>query len=137
MIKIFTEFVKYFMNITTGILIICAVNSFGTEMLSGKVLWQILIAGAGTALLTTIIYNKEVSTTKGFVLMTAVHYILLCVIMIIIGITFDWMSFNLSGIIMMVISVALVYVFTFFGRYIIDKKEADSFNKALKNKYKD
>ena len=50
------------------------------------------------------------------------------------GIWFDWMNFNLEGIVMMTTSVAAVYLITFLLNYILIKKEADDINEALKER---
>ena len=137
--KIITESIKYFMYITTAIIIICALNITlsGNDTMSSNTLWQIIISGAATAVVTAIVYSREVSTTKGFITMMAVHYVILCVVMTFLGVMFGWMELCIPGIIMMVISVALVYVITFLSRYLLDKKQADLFNETLKNKYRD
>ena len=137
--KIITESIKYFMYITTAIIIICALNITlsGNDTMSSNTLWQIIISGAATAVVTAIVYSREVSTTKGFITMMAVHYVILCVVMTFLGVMFGWMKLCIPGIIMMVISVALVYVITFLSRYLLDKKQADLFNETLKNKYRD
>ena len=137
--KIITESIKYFMYITTAIIIICALNITlsGNDTMSSNTLWQIIISGAATAVVTAIVYSREVNTTKGFITMMAVHYVILCVVMTFLGVMFGWMKLCIPGIIMMVISVALVYVITFLSRYLLDKKQADLFNKTLKNKYRD
>lgn len=137
--KFIKEFMTFFVNITTGILIVCALNFAISDSaaIPRNTLWQILLAGGVTALLTTIVYRREISSTKQFLLLVAVHYTLLCVIMILFGVWFGWMSLNFAGILMMMVSVAVVYGFTFFCRYLLAKKEADYFNKALQDKYKD
>jgi len=137
--KIITESIKYFMYITTAIIIICALNITlsGNDTMSSNTLWQIIISGAATAVVTAIVYSREVNTTKGFITMMAVHYVILCVVMTFLGVMFGWMKLCIPGIIMMVISVALVYVITFLSRYLLDKKQANLFNETLKNKYRD
>ena len=45
--------------------------------------------------------------------------------------------YALIGAAVMMIYVAVVYAFTFFSRMFTDRKEADSINKALRNKYRD
>lgn len=140
--KFFTEFLKYFVIITTGVLLMCAVNvSFsetgGTTLSLGVTLWQILGAGAVTALVTVLVFKRECSTKKQFIAMGVIHYILICVIMITLGVLFGWMDLNIGGIMMMTVSVALVYLFTYAVSYISAKHQADEFNRALNEKYKD
>lgn len=140
--KFFTEFLKYFVIITTGVLLMCAVNvslseTGGESLAVGITLWQILGAGAVTAFVTALVYMRECKTKKQFIVMVIIHYILICAIMVTLGVLFGWMALNIGGIIMMIVSAALVYLFTYTVRYISDKRQADEFNRALKEKYKD
>lgn len=57
--------------------------------------------------------------------------------MIICGHRFGWRNLNLAGIIMMLMSVAIVYLLTFFSYYLIDLKQAKEINQKLKEKYGD
>lgn len=134
--KFFTEFCRYFVQITTGILIVCAVNFllYGFEDMPGSTLWQILLSGFLTAIATAAAYSFEPKSTKQFILMTAIHYIVLCIIMIFLGNSFGWLSLNFAGIIMMAISVALVYAFTMLVTYLTSKKDADDLTKALESR---
>ena len=135
--KFFTELCRYFVQITTGILIVCAVNFllYGFEDMPGSTLWQILLSGFLTALVTAAAaYSFEPKSTKQFILMTAIHYIVLCIIMIFLGNSFGWLSLNFAGIIMMAISVALVYAFTMLVTYLTSKKDADDLTKALESR---
>ena len=140
--KFFTEFLKYFVIITTGVLLMCAVNvslseTGGAGLSLSVTLWQILGAGAVTAFVTAWVYKRECNTKKQFIAMGMIHYILICVIMVTLGVLFGWMDLNIGGIIMMTVSVALVYLFTYAVSYISAKHQADEFNKALNEKYKD
>lgn len=140
--KFFTEFLKYFVIITTGVLLMCAVNvsmseNHGESLALDVTLWQILGAGAVTAFVTALVYKRECNTKKQFIAMGMIHYILICVIMVTLGVLFGWMDLNIGGIIMMTVSAALVYLFTYAVRYFSDMRQADEFNRALKEKYKD
>ncbi|MBP0963908.1 MAG: DUF3021 domain-containing protein [Oscillospiraceae bacterium] len=140
--KFITEFLEYFVIITTGVLIICAINislseTHGESLEVGVTLWEIVGAGAATAFVTALVYRRECNTKKKFIAMVIIHYILICAIMIFMGVSFGWMDLNIGGIIMMTVSVALVYLFTYVISYISAKHQADEFNKALKEKYKD
>lgn len=140
--KFFTEFLKYFVIITTGVLLMCAVNvsmseNHGESLALDVTLWQILGAGAATAFVTALVYRRECNTKKKFIAMVIIHYILICAMMIVMGVFFGWMDLNIGGIIMMTVSAALVYLFTYAVSYISAKHQADEFNKALNEKYKD
>ncbi len=140
--KFITEFLKYFVIITTGVLLICAINvslseTHGESLSVNDTLWQILGAGAATAFVTALVYRRECNTKKKFIVMVIIHYILICAMMIVMGVSFGWMDLNIGGIIMMTVSAALVYLFTYAVRYFSDMRQADEFNRALKEKYKD
>lgn len=131
--KFLKSFVNFFATITTGILIVCAVNFFLSDSteIPGDTLFQILISGLATALITAVFYYKEIKTHKQFLIILAAHYVLLCGIMIGLGVWFGWMDFNAAGIIMMLISVAVVYGLTILMNYIAAKKDADEINMML------
>ncbi|MGN0586909.1 MAG: DUF3021 family protein [Oscillospiraceae bacterium] len=137
--RFLSETVKFFVSITAGILLICAVSfAFsGTESLPADTLWNILIAGALTSVVTTVFYYKEENMAKLFVLKAAVHYILLCVIMFFFGVHAGWIDMSLRGAVNMFIDVAIVYVFTYVIRFFWYKMEAKKLNEALKKRYKE
>lgn len=131
--EVFEKFRQFFSTITTGILIVCAVNfllSDNTDI-PGDTLFQILFSGFATSLVTALFYYREIKTQKQFFIIISVHYVLLCGIMIGLGVWFGWMDLNAGGIIMMLISVAIVYALTMLMNYITAKKDADDINKML------
>lgn len=134
--KFITELLKYFVYITTGILFVFITIMLlgGYESISIRELMQIPLAAFVTALVTAVIYSKETMMKKEFNIRMAVHYILLCVIMVIFGTAFGWVSFDLAGVMTIVISTAAIYAFTFAGAYLSSKSEAEKLNKALKSK---
>lgn len=137
--KFFKTFLNFFAIITLGITIVCGLNLItanDTYIVPKHILLQVAAAGAITALITAAVFYKEPKTTKQFWIVTAIHYVLLCGIMILIGLWFDWLSLDLKGILSMVISVALVYALTFILNYILAKKDADEINKALQRRRK-
>lgn len=136
--KFLKMFLSFFTTITVGIVIVCTVNvmlSSDSEIPAITML-QILLAGFATALVTTIFYYKDITSNKKLIMVIVIHYVLLCVIMIGLGVWFDWMKFSLNGILMMVISVAAVYAMTFGINFILAKKDADAINKALEQRNK-
>ena len=132
-------FIKYFFYITTGILIVVALNFAlsDEETLPRDTLWQILASGALTAAITAVLSPQDSRTFGGFAVKCALHYAALCVVMILCGHSFGWLSYDLGGIAMMALSVSLVYLFTFFSYYIMDRKQADDINRRLREKYRD
>lgn len=134
--KFITDLIRYFVYITTGILFVFITMLLieGGDSISIQKLIQIPCAALVTALVTVIIYSKEAVMKKEFYIRIAIHYILLCVIMVIFGTAFGWVNLNLAGIMTIVISTAAIYVFTFTGAYLSSKSEAEKLNKALKSK---
>ncbi len=134
--KFITDLIKYFVYITTGILFvfIAILLIGGIGSISIQKLIQIPCAAFVTALVTVIICSKEVITKKEFYIGKTIHYIFLCVIMVILGTAFEWIKLDLAGVMTMVISTAAIYAFTFVGTYLSSKSEAEKLNKALKSK---
>ena len=127
------SFISYFTTITTTVLaltgILYAID--GAEFLSKYLLFQILITGAATALITTLILCREMRSRKQFLLLSALHYALLCGTMIGLGIWFCWMESSFVGIVKMAAYVAVVYVFVFLITYFSGKREADAINRII------
>lgn len=134
------ELCRYFVQITTGIIIICAVNFAvwgGDSDLPKDILWQILLSGAVTAVITEIIMIlPEASTKKQFILYTVLHYAVLCVVMSVLGIMFGWASKTAAGVVLMCLSVAVVYAFTMALTYLTSKRDAENLTRLLRSKYK-
>ena len=136
--KIF-EFVKWFLYITTCVLFVCAANLLisGVDFVPADMLWQIMLSGFITALVTVLLGPGEQDGIRISVIKIFVHYVVLCGVMIACGYWFDWLELNPAGIIMMVISVAVVYLLVYLAGYWLDRKQADQINQKLKGKYKD
>lgn len=134
--RFITDLVKYFVYITTGIVFVFVARLLieGGSGISTQTLIRIPCAAFVTALVTVIICSSEALTKKAFYIRIAVHYLLLCIIMVIFGTAFEWINLDLAGVITMVISTAAIYAFTFAGGYLSSKSEAEKFNKALKDK---
>ena len=134
-----SEFVKWFFYITTCVLFICAANIqlSGGDVISANTLWQIMLSGFVTSLVTVFFRPSEWDGGRAGIIKIVIHYFALCAVMILFGCWFGWMDFDLHGIIMMVISVAVVYFLVYFASYWLDKKQADEINRKLKGKYRD
>ncbi|MDE5946568.1 MAG: DUF3021 domain-containing protein, partial [Oscillospiraceae bacterium] len=124
----------YFTYITTGTLIIfiLLVIIQNGDSISITNLIQLLCASLVTAFITSFIISDKIEGPSKIKIV--VHYIIICIVMTFLGISFEWVNFNLAGIILMVLSTAFVYVFTYAITYISSKCEADKINSALKNK---
>ncbi len=131
-------FIKYFFYITAGVLLITAV-SFSlsdAQALPKNTLWQVLCSSALTAGVTALFTPQNCRTIGEFAARGLIHYAALCVVMIVCGHSFGWVEYTVSGIAAMMVSVALVYLFTSVAYYIIDCRDADEINRKLREKYK-
>ena len=133
------EFIKWFFYITTSVVFICAANLTisGGNTIFVNTLWQILLCGFLTALVTVLLRPGAKDGGKIMILKIIIHYIILCVVMIICGHWFGWMVFSFADIVMMLVSVAVVYLIVFSAGFWLDLKRADEINQRLKEKYSD
>lgn len=130
------EFLKWFVIINTGVVLVLFLNTMRVDVISCKVFWQIFASSALTALPTTVLYSidpKKVMPLSLQILAVAIHYVVLLVIMVWLGVSFGWIIFNGHGIIIMALSVAAVYVCSFGLGYALNASEAKAINEALKN----
>ncbi len=133
--KYISEFVKYFCYITTGIVIVSGITVLSNEMIPSATVLQSVLAGAITALVTTFFFTGEPKSKKDMFLRLTFHYISLCVIMVIIGFSFNWIPHSIMGVIFMIAAVGVVYIFTALSYMFTSQKEIKELNKALNEKY--
>lgn len=131
------EYIKWYFYITTSILFIVAVifSLYGAETLPGKTLWQIMLSGFATTVVTVAIVFIDCKSSVRVFWKYCCHYILLSAVMILLGVWFGWIALNLRGIALMLASVAGVYMLTFGAYYVIDLRVAKKINDRLKEKY--
>ena len=134
-----SDFIKWYTYITISILIVCAVvfTIYNTKSIPLVTLWQILLSGFLTTLVTVLSVLKEENRRWLLAVRHVLHYVLLCIIMIICGNFFGWMSLNFQGIAMMVGAVAVVYLLAFGAYCVTDLKQANEINQKLKEKYRE
>ena len=104
-----SDFIKWYFYITTGILFIVAGNFalVKAEMIPGDTLWQILLSGFLTTLVTVALVPREGMSKKITWIHILLHYLGLCVTMVISGYWFGWINLNPAGICLMMVSVAI------------------------------
>ncbi len=134
--KFISELIKYFCYITTGIVLVSGVSTMGNDTVPGITLMQTLLAGGVTALITTVLLFGEPKSKKDMFIRLGLHYVLLCAVMVVIGFWFRWVPRDILGVIFMVVSVGLVYVFTAITYMITSRREVNEMNRALWNKYR-
>ena len=135
--KRFGNFVKWYLYITTGILIVCAVNFTlaDAETIASDTLWKILFSGFLTTAVTVFLVPQEEDSKMKSYVKFFLHYFTLCIVMIICGVWFGWIHPCFSGVVAMAVDVAVVYLLAFLSYYIIDRKQAEEINQRLKEKY--
>ncbi len=138
MLKILKTFLSFFTTITTAILIIVSIDTGLNDYTSipQNCHLRIIIAGFVTAAVTTAVFSFEIKTRKQYLIITAVHYVLLCGIMVGLGISFGWIDPAVLGIFIMCLYVAGVYGIVSAVMYVLEKKEADELNRALRERKK-
>ena len=134
-----TDFLKWFLIINTGIMFVVWIAIFKYDEIWTDIIPQIFGASFLTSLVTTAYFSynpKKPISVPGRILLTCVHYLCLCVIIMVLGIFFDWLDPTLKGALSVIVSVAVVYFIATVTSYILSKGEADEMTDALK-KYKD
>lgn len=134
-----SEYIKWYFYITTSILLVTAVifSLYGAETLPGKTLWQVMLSGLATTVVTVTIVFIDCKSSMGAFWKYCCHYIMLSAVMIPLGAWFGWINLNMRGIALMLVYVAGVYILAFGAYYTIDLRAAKKINERLKEKYKD
>ena len=129
-------FIQCFLAVTTGIVILCAVlYPNNPEALTPNTLWQILLSAGLCALSTALFYPGENASTLRIGLGLGLHFVSLCVIMVICGRWFGWIGNSFLAGTVMVGYVILVYGFVTGTNYLLERKQAKELNRKLKEKY--
>ncbi|MBQ3796881.1 MAG: DUF3021 family protein [Butyrivibrio sp.] len=131
-----SEFLKWFIIINTGIMLIVWINIFKYDTIWVEIIPQIFCASLLTSLVTTAFFSinpKKPLSMLIRVLIQVAHYLVLCIIIMTLGTLFDWFELTLSGCAGVVLSVAGVYLIAAVISYLLSKSEADEMTKALKD----
>lgn len=140
-LKVFAEwFLEWFVFITTGVLIICAINFSlfsDSSYIPRSTLSHILLSAFLTAAVTAFFCLLEPVKKSSRVICFFLHFCCLLGIMLVCGIRFGWIDFESFGMIRMGVSVVVVYLFVIAVYYILDKHWAEQINHRLKEKYSD
>lgn len=138
--KRISDIIKYFTFITTGIVILFILIMLvqHDEALDLSTLIEITALGLITSLITVFLYPFEMEKiNREYLLRILLHYTVLCAAASVFGISFGWITFSFGGIVLMMISVAGIYVFTYAVAYMTAVYDAEELNRALKDKRKD
>lgn len=129
-------------TITTGTLIAC-IFWYGLVRLedgeplmeasvSYLVLPEILLLGTLCGVETELLLPEREMTLREERLRTVIHFTLITATVLVCGHFFDWYSLTFSGVLLMCLTTALIYLFTCFVNYWKQKKETDKMNEHLK-----
>ncbi len=134
----FKTFIHFFVSVTTAVVFISGLDAATST--SGYIpkytLLQILAASAVTALVTAIMFSYSAKTKKQHIIQRAIHFVILCIVMVTMGMLVGWLDKTPLDAFIMCIYVAVVYAIVEFISYLLLKQEADEFNKAINERRK-
>ncbi len=130
--------------ISFGTLLACAVWCLATLLSEGEpiasaeipyiTLWQIPLLGFLCALGTEIAMSASSElTNKQAKIRIALHYIYINTVVLVCGYFFGWYSLTVLGVLLMLLTSAVIYAFTFYFNYLRDIKTADKMNRKLRD----
>lgn len=128
--------------ITFGTLIATATWYYMTLMLNGDpvqgatipyiTLWQIVIVGAICGIGTELILGGgEVSPLKEKIRL-AIHYVFINLVVLFCGYKFGWYALSVEGVLLMMLTSAIIYAFTFFLGFYKNRRTAEKLTEKLK-----
>lgn len=132
---IISDFLKWFLIINTGILFIVWMNLINNDTIWVSIIPQIFCASFVTSLVTTAVFSinpKKPLSAPLRILIPFAHYLALCVIIMTMGIRFDWFDFTPSGCLAVLLSVAGVYLIAAAISYFLSRSEAAEMTRALR-----
>ncbi len=129
-------------TITTGTLIVCMGWYYLTLVLSGEsvtkasipflTLPEILSVGILCGISTEFLLPQRELHIKEVRIRLIIHYALINIIVLICGYFYGWYDLDPGSVLLMCMTSAGVYAFTFFMNYYKDKKTSDEMNEKLK-----
>lgn len=130
--------------ISFGTLLACAVWCLATFLSEGEpiasakipyiTLWQIPLLGFLCALGTDItMSSRNELTNMQTRIRIALHYIYINTVVLVCGYFFGWYDLSVGGVLLMLLTSAVIYAFTFYFNYLRDIKTADKMNRKLKD----
>ena len=133
----------YVATITTFTLLACAVwitiemvgngMSLQADFLPVELLWQVLVVGVVCGFATALLIAGEAQSRKEVLVRFGTHYVVINAIILGCGALFGWYTVTPVGVLMMMLTVALVYVAVATMSYLRDKSIADKINERLEH----
>ena len=131
------EFIKWFIYITIGIFLVCAISFTleGATEMPVNTFWKVLLEGLVATVVTVPLQPGEDDGVGRGWAKFILHYLSLCIIMCGFGIWFGWIRYSVVGILVMAVDVAIVYALCTTIYYLVDVRQAKGINKVLQEKY--
>lgn len=130
------QFIECFVTVATGILIIAALSYPSRPAdLTPAVLWQILLSAGLCSVSTVLFFPDDTATRLQIYVGVSLHFISLCVIMVVCGRWFGWVGPGFWDAFGMIVEVIIIYAFTTGITYIMEKRQAAEMDQQLKKKY--
>lgn len=90
------------------------------------------VSAVGTVLIQE--GNDDTVSRKESVIRYIIHAIFIIIVVLVGGYFLGWYTPDIPGILLMILSIAFVYLITFFFQYYNGKKTADKVNKKIKDR---
>lgn len=135
------KLIQSFFIITTGSLFATTIfitflvpnDTFGVE-----VLWQVILISLFTTPLSFLFYSSKELSKKGALIRQAIHYLLLNLVLVGCGLTFEWFSLcELEKVLFFLALVFSVYLVVWFACFTENAKDARTLNEKIKAYQKD
>lgn len=114
-------------------LLFISLSNQPVKTLPSEYLWQVALFSLAADLISLVYYSKNELTRKQFWIRTAIHTVLLEVILLILGYRIG-MYGDFFGGCLMVLIILIVDAFVRFVSYLIDRQTADVINEKLKTR---
>lgn len=108
-----------------------------TEKMDFLILPQILLVGILTGAGSVLILEKDEMSVREAIIRQVIHLIYICAVVLGLGAWFDWYTVSIMGVVLMLFSVAAVYVLTYYIDYHQSKKLAERLNEKLNEANRD
>lgn len=129
------SFISFGTLIATAVWCFVSLKANGESVIEASIpyvtLWQIVIVGAVCGTGSEVILGvKEVSPLEEKIRL-AVHYVFINLAVLFCGYKFGWYKLSFGGVMLMLLTSAAVYAFTFLLGFYSSRKTADKLTKKL------
>lgn len=133
-----TTFISFGTLIACGVWYLVTLISMDMPVMTAQIryitLWEIPLLGLMCAIGTDIAMNSDAELTAVQAkIRIALHYVYINAVVLVCGYFFEWYELTVGGVLLMLLTSAVIYAFTFFFTYFKDIKTADKLNRKLKD----